>query len=117
MTYVDGFVFAVPTANKETFRKRAAIIAEAYKENGALQVMECWADDVPDGKVTSFPLAVQRKEGETVCFSWILWPSKEARDVGNEKVFQDPRMQAQHESEMFDGTRMIYGGFSPIVEV
>jgi len=71
MTYVDGFVCAVPTVNKEKYLAHAKLVAGVFKEHGALQVVECWGDDVPDGKVTSFPMAVQRKEDETVVFSWI----------------------------------------------
>jgi uncharacterized protein YbaA (DUF1428 family) len=76
MTYVDGFVAAVPTANREAFRKHAKDAAGVFKEHGALKVVECWGDDVPDGEVTSFPMAVKRKADETVIFSWILWPSR-----------------------------------------
>lgn len=117
MAYVDGFVFAVPAARKEEFRKHAEDAAVVFKDHGALQVMECWGDDVPDGEVTSFPLAVKREEGEAVCFSWVLWPSREARDAGNEKVMKDPRLQPDVNPMPFDGKRLIFGGFQPIVEV
>jgi uncharacterized protein YbaA (DUF1428 family) len=73
MTYVDGFVAAVPTANRETYKEKAAAVV--FKEHGALKVVECWEDDVPEGKLTSFPVAVKRKDDEAVVFSWILWPS------------------------------------------
>ena len=116
MTYVDGFVAAVPTANREAFRKHAADAAPVLKEHGALKVVECWGDDVPDGKVTSFPMAVKCEPGETVIFSWIVWPSREARDAGMAKVMADPRMQADANPLPFDGKRMIYGGFEVIVE-
>ena len=116
MSYVDGFVAAVPTANKEKFRVHAEDAAKVFKEHGALQVIECWGDDVPDGEVTSFPLSVKKNDDETVVFSWVLWPSKEARDAGNEKVFNDPRMQPDANPMPFDGKRLIYGGFVPIVE-
>src|SRR5262245_31327172 len=79
MTYIDGFVAAVPTANREKFKKHADEAAAIFKEYGALSVVECWGDDVPEGKITSFPMAVQRKDDEIVVFSWIVWPSKEAR--------------------------------------
>ena len=75
MTYIDGFVAAVPTANREKFKKHADEAAAIFKEYGALRVVECWGD-VPEGKITSFPMAVQRKDDETVVFSWIVWPSK-----------------------------------------
>ena len=116
MTYVDGFVAAVPTANREAFRKHAADAAPVFKEHGALKVVECWGDDVPDGKVTSFPMAVKCEPGETVVFSWIIWPSREVRDAGMAKVMADPRVQADANPLPFDGKRMIYGGFEVVVE-
>jgi uncharacterized protein YbaA (DUF1428 family) len=116
MSYVDGFVAAVPTANREKFRKHAADAAAVFKEHGALKVVECWGDDVPDGKVTSFPMAVKCEPGETVVFSWIVWPSREARDAGMAKVMADPRVQAEVNPMPFDGQRLIYGGFEVLVE-
>jgi uncharacterized protein YbaA (DUF1428 family) len=116
MTYVDGFVAAVPTANREKYRAHAEQGAKIFKENGALKVVECWGDDVPDGQVTSFPMAVKRKDDETVVFSWILWPSRQARDEGMKKVMEDPRMKPDVNPMPFDGKRMIYGGFQTIVE-
>lgn len=116
MTYVDGFVAAVPTANREAFRKHAADAAPVFKEHGALKVVECWGDDVPDGKVTSFPMAVKCEPGETVVFSWIVWPSREVRDAGMAKVMADPRMQVDANPMPFDGKRVIYGGFEVVVE-
>lgn len=115
MTYVDGYVLAIPTANRAAYQKIAEEAAIVFKEYGALKVVECWGDDVPDGKLTSFPMAVKREENETVVFSWIVWPSREVRDEGNQKVMTDPRMQ-QAEEMSFDGKRMIYGGFEVIVE-
>jgi uncharacterized protein YbaA (DUF1428 family) len=116
MTYVDGFVAAVPTANREKFRKHAADAAPVFKQHGALKVVECWGDDVPDGKVTSFPMAVKCEPGETVVFSWIIWPSREVRDAGMAKVMADPRLQPDANPMPFDGKRMIYGGFEVVVE-
>jgi uncharacterized protein YbaA (DUF1428 family) len=116
MSYVDGFVCAVPTANREQFREHAAKAAAGFKEHGALTVVECWGDDVPEGKVTSFPMAVKRDANETVVFSWITWPSKQVRDEGWKKVMEDPRMQSDANPMPFDGKRLIYGGFEPIVE-
>jgi uncharacterized protein YbaA (DUF1428 family) len=116
MSYVDGFVAAVPTANREAFRKHAADAAVVFKELGALRVVECWGDDVPDGKVTSFPLAVKKKEDETVVFSWIIWPSRQARDEGMKKMMADPRMQPEANPMPFDGKRLIFGGFEVLVE-
>ena len=87
-----------------------------FKDNGALRVVECWGDDVPEGKLTSFPMAVQRKPDETVVFSWIVWPSRAARDAGWKKVMADPPMQRGANPMPFDGARLIYGGFEVIVE-
>jgi uncharacterized protein YbaA (DUF1428 family) len=116
MNYIDGFVVAVATANRETYRRHAQTAAKVFQENGALQVVECWGDDVPDGKLTSFPMAVQRKPDETVVFSWIAWPSKQARDEGMKKSMADPRLQPANNPMPFDGKRMIYGGFQVIVD-
>jgi uncharacterized protein YbaA (DUF1428 family) len=115
MAYVDGFLIAVPSAKRQAYHELAAMAAPIFREHGALAVVECWGDDVPDGKVTSFPLAVKLEPGETVVFSWIVWPSREARDAGNAKVMADPRMQAPDEMP-FDGKRMIFGGFEVLVE-
>jgi uncharacterized protein YbaA (DUF1428 family) len=117
MSYVDGFVAAVPTANREKFLRHAQYGAAVLKENGALQVVECWGDDVPEGKLTSFPMAVQRKDDETVIFSWIVWPSKAVRDEGMKKFMADPRMQPETNPMPFDGKRIIFGGFEVIVDV
>jgi len=114
--YVDGFLAAVPTANREAFRKHAEDAAVVFKEHGASKVVECWGDDVPEGKVTSFPMAVKRKDDETVVFSWIVWPSKTVRDEGMKKVMDDPRMQPQNNPMPFDGQRIVYGGFQVIVD-
>jgi uncharacterized protein YbaA (DUF1428 family) len=116
MPYVDGFVCAVPTANRETYRKFSERMAPLFKEHGALRLVECWGDDVPEGKVTSFPMAVKRKDDETVVFSWITWPSKQARDEGMKKVMADPRMQPDKNPMPFDGKRLIYGGFEVLVD-
>ena len=116
MNYVDGFVAAVPTANREAFRKHAQAAAGVFKECGALSVTECWGDDVPEGKLTSFPMAVKRKDDESVVFSWITWPSRAARDAGMAKVMADPRLNPDTNPMPFDGQRMIYGGFEAIVE-
>ncbi len=116
MNYLDGFVAAVPVANKEAFLKHAQDAALVFKEYGALSVVESWGDDVPEGKLTSFPMAVKREEGETVVFSWIQWPSKAARDIAWEKIIADPRMNAEHNPMPFDGKRIIFGGFQIIME-
>jgi len=115
MRYVDGFVVAVPTANRETYRQHAEIAAAVFRECGALEVVECWGDDVPEGKLTSFPMAVQRKPDETVVFSWIVWPSRAVRDEGMKRSMEDPRLQPDRNPMPFDGKRLIYGGFEVIV--
>lgn len=115
MNYVDGFVAAVPTANREAYRRHAADAGAVCREYGALQFVECWGDDVPDGEVTSFPLAVLCRADETVVFSWIAWPSKEVRDEAMKKIMADPRMQPEVNPMPFDGKRLIYGGFEPIL--
>ena len=114
MTYVDGFVAAVPTANREAFREHTRVMSGLFKEYGALTVVDCWGDDVPPGKLTSFPLAVQCKDDETVIFSWITWESRQARDAAWAKAMTDPRMQPGAIPPPFDGKRLIYGGFEVI---
>ncbi|MFY9289639.1 MAG: DUF1428 family protein [Methylorubrum rhodinum] len=117
MSYVDGFVLAVPKANLEAYRVVAANAAAVWKEHGALAVVEAVGDDVPYGELTSFPRAVQAKEDEVVVFSWIVHASREARDATNAKVMEDPRITCTMETMPFDGKRMIFGGFTAIVEV
>src|SRR4029450_3948207 len=116
MTYVDGLGAGVPTANREKYRIHAEKAAGVCKEHGALEVVECGGDDVPDGEVTSFPMAVKCKADETVVFSWILWPSRQARDEGMKKVMADPRLKPDVNPMPFDGKRLIFGGFEMIVE-
>ncbi len=117
MTYVEGFVLAVPAANKEEFRTHAAGAVPLFKEFGATRLVEGWGDDVPDGKITDYTRAAHAKPDETVVFSWIEWPSKAVRDVGMKASMEDERMKATVPGEMpFDGMRMIFGGFVPIVD-
>ncbi|EAS51529.1 conserved hypothetical protein [Aurantimonas manganoxydans SI85-9A1] len=115
MEYVDGFVVPVPAGNKDAYREMAVKFAPLFKEFGALRMVECWGDDVPDGKVTDFRRAVQAEEGEVVVFSWITWPDKATRDAGMKRVMEDPRMQPGGDMP-FDGKRMIYGGFQVILD-
>src|SRR5882724_2282709 len=114
MTYVEGFVAAVPAANKAAYIQHAANAAPLFKEFGATRVVETWGDDVPDGKVTDFKGAVKAKADEVVVFSWIEYPSKGARNAGWKKIMADSRMQPDKNAMPFDGQRMIYGGFVPI---
>ena len=116
MTYVEGFVVAVPTANEEEYRRQAAEAEPIFKELGVTRMVEAWGDDVPDGKVTDFRMAVQAKADESVVFSWFEYPAKEARDAANEKMRSDPRMAAMGASMPFDGKRMIMGGFAPFLD-
>jgi uncharacterized protein YbaA (DUF1428 family) len=116
MTYVEGFVVPVPNANREEYRRHAAEAAPLFHEFGATRMVEAWGNDVPDGKVTDFKGAVQARPDETVVFSWFEYPSKEARDAANQKMRSDPRMAGMGASMPFDGQRMIFSGFSPIVE-
>jgi uncharacterized protein YbaA (DUF1428 family) len=112
--YVDGFVVAVPTTQRETYRQHASDAARVFHKHGALEVVECWGDDVPEGKVTSLPLAVKCQPNETVVLSWVVWPSKAVRDQGMAAVMADPNIPKQMP---FDGQRMIYGGFTVLVAV
>ena len=116
MNYVDGYVCAVPTDKRETYVNYAQSVAPVCKEHGALAVVDCWGDDVPEGKLTSFPMAVKCEADETVVFAWIVWPSREVRDAAWQKMMEDPRMNPAHNPMPFDGKRMIYGGFRIISE-
>ncbi|MNM69523.1 hypothetical protein D3C81_811190 [compost metagenome] len=117
MSYIDGFVLAVPTANKEKFLAHARTGDVVFLEYGALRVVECWGDDVPHGKTTDFFGAVKATAEETVVFSWIEWPDKATRDAGMQKMMEDPRLDPAKNPMPFDGARMIYGGFEPIFEL
>lgn len=117
MGYIEGFVTAVPSAKKEAYRKHAAEAAVLFKEFGATRIVECWGDDVPDGKVTDFRRSVQAVEGEIVVFSWIEFPSKDVRDSSWKQMMDDPRMQAMGAAMPFDGKRMIYGGFEILLDI
>jgi uncharacterized protein YbaA (DUF1428 family) len=115
MAYIDGFVVPVPEGKKEAYREMAAKASEIFREHGATRVVECWGDDVPHGKVTDFYRAVAAEEGETVVFSWVVWPSREARDAGNEKMMADQRMQPGPDIP-FDMKRLIFGGFELLLD-
>lgn len=116
MTYVDGFVLAVPNAKKEEYRRHAVEMAPLLKEHGALSLVECWGDDVPEGKLTSLPMAVKCEADETVVFSWMTWPSKQARDDGWKAIMADPRSKMDTATMPFDAKRMIFGGFTILTQ-
>lgn len=116
MTYVDGFVAAVPTANKEAYRRHARAAADLFIKWGALRVVENWGDDVPPGKATDFQRAVAAKDDEVVVFSWIEYPDKATREAIQNKMMSDPEMMAIGDMP-FDGKRMIFGGFETLFSV
>jgi uncharacterized protein YbaA (DUF1428 family) len=114
--YVDGFVLPVPRDNIDAYKKLARLASKIWLEHGALEYHECVADDVQPGKTTSFPQAVKLKPGEVVVFSWIVYTSRKARDRINAKVMSDPRLAGMDPKSLpFDGKRMFWGGFKPIV--
>jgi uncharacterized protein YbaA (DUF1428 family) len=119
MSYVDGYVLPVPKSNLEKYREIATKAGKIWREHGALEYRECVADDVKSGEVTSFPQAVKLKDDETVIFSYIVFESRQHRDEVNAKVMSDPRLadMMDPKSMPFDGKRMFWGGFSPIVEL
>jgi uncharacterized protein YbaA (DUF1428 family) len=114
MSYVDGFLAAVPADNKDEYIAFARAALPLFKEYGALRMVENWGDDVPVGKVTDFRGAVKATEDEIVVFSWIEWPSKEVRDAGMKRMMEDSRMRDM--KMPFDGSRMVFGGFQTIVD-
>lgn len=116
MTYVEGFVTAVPTANKDAYIKHAQDSAALFAELGVARMAENWGDDVPKGKVTDFHGAVQAKDDETIVFSWFEYPDKVTRDAAVAKMMADPRMEEMGKAMPFDGSRMIYAGFDAIVD-
>jgi uncharacterized protein YbaA (DUF1428 family) len=116
MGYADGYVLAIPQDKKDAYRELAQKSAGIFKEYGAVRVVEAWADDVPDGELTDYKRAVQAKGDETVVYSWVEWPSKAVRDAAWPKLMEDERMKPENMEMPFDGKRMIYGGFAPIVD-
>ena len=120
MTYVDGFAIACPKANRDKFVSHARTTDEMFTEMGATRIVECWADDVPEGKVTDFRMAVQAEPDEDVVFSWIEWPDKPTRDAAMKKMMDpdnpDERMSPETNPVPFDGKRMIFGGFAPLID-
>ena len=118
MSYVDGFVLAVPKANMEAYKAMATSACAIWMEHGALDYVECIGDDVPYGELTSFPRAVIAKEDEVVIFAWIVYRDRESRDAINKKVMADPRLGAMMDPKSlpFDGKRMFFGGFKIFIE-
>ena len=119
MSYVDGFVLPVPKKNLAAYRRMATKAGKIWREHGALEYHECVADDVKPGKSTSFPQAVKLKPGEVVLFSWIVYKSRAQRDSVNKKVMSDPRLADMMDPKKlpFDGRRMFWGGFKPLIEL
>jgi uncharacterized protein YbaA (DUF1428 family) len=115
--FIDCFAVAVPNANRDAWREHSERMAAVFKENGALAVANCWGVEVPDGKLTSFPMAVKREENETVTIGWIRWPSRDARDAGMKNAMADPRMKPSPDAPTpFDGKRIIFGGFEVVTD-
>ena len=121
MSYIDGFVIAMPTANRQKFINHANTADAVFVEKGATRIVEAWEDDVKDGSVTDFRRAVQATEDESIVFSWIEWPDKATRDAAMEWMMgegmNDPRMDQKNNPMPFEGKRMIFGGFVPVVEL
>lgn len=117
MSYVDGFVIAVPKAKIDAYKAMAKLGSEVWMEYGAVSYVECLADDVPYGELTSFPRAVQATDDETVVFSWIVYKDKASRDEIMAKVMADERLKSFMTDMPFDAKRMIFGGFEAFIEV
>ena len=115
MGYIDGVIVAVKSDKKQEYIEFAKGTAQAFKKHGALSVVECWGDDVPEGKVTSFSLAVKCEKDETVVFSWIVWPDKATRETAWPAIEQDKDLEGLFSDMPFDGARLIYGGFEVVV--
>lgn len=113
--YFDGFVIPVPKTARDAFHAFARACDPIFAEHGAVWIMEAWELDVPDGKLTDFRRAVAAKPDEAIVFSWAQWPDKATRDAGNARVMNDPRLDG--DGCPFDGSRIIYGGFSPVLQV
>ncbi len=116
MEYVDCMIAAVPTENKAAYIEHAKQANPIFKEHGALRLVECWGDDIPEGEITSLPMAVKCQENETVVCSIIVWPSREARNQGMEGIMNDARMDDENLPMPFDGARLIYGGFKVVLD-
>ncbi len=117
MGYVDGFLIPVPTSARDKFVEHANKGDSVFMKHGATRILECWGDDVPDGKVTDFRRAVQAKADETVVFSWVEWPDKATRDAAMSRIMADPAMSPENNPMPFDGKRLVFGGFTPVVKM
>lgn len=117
MTYIDAFLAPVQASKKDTYLDHAKLMGEMMKEFGALAIMEHWGDDIPEGTLTSLPLAVKLEPGEAIALSWAVWPSKDVRDAGWAAMMEDPRMKDTGQPMPFDGKRLIFGGFERVLEV
>jgi len=115
--YVDGMIFAVPSANRDLFTEGARRMAKVLREHGATRVVECWGDDVPGGRLTSMRAAVHVRDGEVVCFSWVEYPDRETRDRCRAAAGEEMQRTQGTGSDTFDGKRLIWGGFRTIVDV
>lgn len=113
--YIQGFLVPVPGDKKEEYRKIGAQFAEIMKDYGLIEDVEAWESDVPDGEHTDFRKAVKIEDGEKVVFSWMVWPDKATSEAAHEKMMTDPRFKEFGDAMPFDGKRMIYGGFEPLV--
>lgn len=116
MSYIDGFLIPVPAGKREDYRKMAEMAAPVFIDHGAVEVVECWGDDLMRGQTTDFYMAVKASGDENVVFSWIKWPDKATRDAGNKAAMEDERFSGMDALDVFDGKRMIFSGFMPIVE-
>jgi uncharacterized protein YbaA (DUF1428 family) len=116
VSYVQGFLIPVPNGNREAYRAMAAKTAPFFKEYGALRIVECWGEAIPHGTVTDFYKAVQAEEGENVVFAWVVWPDKQTCDAAHDKMMADGRMETPPADMPFDGKRMIFGGFSVLLD-
>jgi len=116
MSYIDGFLIPVPAAKREDYRKLAELAAPVFLDHGAIEVVECWGDDLIRGQTTDFYMAVKAEPDEGVVFSWIKWPDKATRDAGNKAAMADKRFDGIDPLAVFDGKRMIFSGFAPLLE-
>ncbi len=114
--YVDGFILPIPRKNLKKYEKMAKLAGKIWLEHGAIDYVECIADDVKPGKITSFPQSVKLKKGEVVFFSWATYKSRAHRDQVMKKVMSDPRFNIYEDAVPFDGMRMFWGGFKPVVK-